>query len=50
MVTEAEQALREGRVLDADPCLLVQKEQVDVVQERRAQALAHLVVAAADHE
>lgn len=50
VIAQAEQALRERRVLDAHPRLLVQQEQVDVIQEGRAQALADLVVSSADHQ
>ena len=50
MVAEAVQALREWSVLDGDPRLLVEQEQMDVIQEWRAHLLALLVVAAANYK
>ena len=50
VVAQAMESFGEGSVLDLDPRLLVQHEQVDVVEEGRAQLLAHFVVAAADYQ
>lgn len=50
VVAQAIEALREGCVLDTDPSLLIEQEEVNVVEEGGAEALADLVVATAHDE
>ena len=48
VVAESVEPLRGRRVLHADPCLLVEQEQVDIVQEWSVQILADLIVSSSN--
>lgn len=50
MVSEAEESLRERCIFDAHPSFLIEKEQMDVIEEWGAEVLADLVVSTADDQ